>query len=167
MRGGTVLPVGLAVLGAWALLGCFYVPARESPATAGQPNPNSLLGETDSDKPLRPGAVGRSRVRALLGEPERVSPNGTAEAYLFEMRAGSIVAPLCFSAQPAMRYVAVRVEYDQSGVLRDFQFERGKPSGYSFMGQLVTERPSRLLNSVAPVTRPARPPASAPGAGVP
>jgi hypothetical protein len=154
MRRRAVLPVALSLLGAWLLVGCFYVPGSETPIAG--PNPNKLIGKAKSDKPLRPGFVDRSRVREQLGHPDRISTDGRAEAYVFKMRSGSVVAPLCFSSHPASRYIVVRLDYDEGGVLRRFEFERGEPSAYGLMGQLYTPTPTRLLDSIAPATRPTK-----------
>lgn len=51
------------------LVGCIYIPAPDSPAHKGDPNPHQLIGPPTTNKPIRPGVVTRNQVIERLGPP--------------------------------------------------------------------------------------------------
>ena len=143
--------------------GCIYIPAADSPAREGSPDPNRLIGPRASDKLIRPGSATREEVVALLGAPYSRLPDGQSFAYLFKMKAGYWVVLPFFTVIRADRLVAARLDFGPDGVLRAVRTERGGHSPMHGLGP-VPPMPVMMLEfrrwpstqtAVGPATTPA------------
>lgn len=111
------LPIALLVPLVWMMTGCLYIPFFEHRIDSG-PNVRALVGNADSDRPIRPGHVTKAQVIALLGEAPWISYDGNALGYLTRTSMGSWVWPLCFTAEPAdSKTYVVRLVFDKQGDL--------------------------------------------------
>jgi hypothetical protein len=111
-------PIALAVVGAWLLVGCVYVPTF-GPVISGK-DVAKAVGAGDSKKPLRTGQASVADVRRLLGEPPFASDDGRVLAYPWTVRNGLAVWPLCFSAYPVRGQRTLVLRFDSSGFLQSF-----------------------------------------------
>jgi hypothetical protein len=115
------IPFLLIGFGVWGLAGCFYVPVREHVSESFFTNTKEkdfreLLGNADSNHPLRPGMT-RAQVLALLGPSVHQSPPDQL-LYTLVMERAVWFEPLCFrSVSAAETGYALRLTFDANEVL--------------------------------------------------
>ena len=111
-----LLPYALTLLGLWLLAGCFYLPLPEQQVAPKQKDFRPLLGEINSNRPIRPG-VTRAQVTALLGPASQQYSDGSL-IYALATKRAVWVYPLCFQAAPAWeRGYALRLQFDEHDTL--------------------------------------------------
>src|SRR5688572_23996822 len=76
--------------------GCFYLPLPKSLAEKGITDPEPLIGDEKSQRPIQPRLATRQQIVQLIGEPDRQSPDGRSLGYLRKYNGGAWVFPLFF-----------------------------------------------------------------------
>ena len=140
------LPVVLLISGVWLMAGCFYLPFPEHRSEHQAKDFRKLVGAIDSKKTIRPGAVTRAQVIALLGPPQfasdappyRVynqpastpSEDHSAIGYILYTESNAWVYPLCFTATPGTttRY-ELRLVFNKEDVLDHWNLEHPEQHG--------------------------------------
>ena len=108
------VPLAVAGLLVWAMVGCFHLPVGERVQLTGTRRDFRKLDPAM----IVPGQITRSTVHVLLGPPVVTSANGRVEAYALTTHQGLWVIPLCFSIIPDERHQYVLgLRYDAAGVL--------------------------------------------------
>ena len=131
VRWRQAIPTILALVGAVLLIGCIYLPIPEH-KVGPEKDFRNLMGDSQSNKPIRPGAITRSQVMAMLGKPALISADGRRLGYAIETHRGIGIWPLCFSAGAYTQYgYAVRLEFDEQGNLVDYALRKAniEPGG--------------------------------------
>ena len=145
------LPVVLLLFGVWLMAGCFYLPIPEHRSEHQGKDFRKLVGAIDSKKSIRPGAVTRAQVIALLGQPQYASDappyqvynqptsapsdDHSAIGYVLQTESNAWVYPLCFTATPGTftRY-ELRLVFNKENVLDYWDIKHSE------------ERPPTFLN---------------------
>lgn len=99
-----LLPITLAIIGVWALAGCFYLPIPEHRVNGKQKDFTKLVGPKLRSPAIHQGMT-RAQVIALLGNTPHVSLDNMRMAYFLDTEDGFWVWPLCFSAYSDHRHV--------------------------------------------------------------
>ena len=136
------------------LTGCIYIPMPERPVGKAA-DPLKLVGPADSKKPIRPAVATREQVVKNFPVPWWKSKDGHLVYYLLETQTGAFIWPLFFYGEPQLRHTAVRFEFDDNGVLREYDIEKGKRSDWKWAR--FPPRPERI---VVPRTHPSDSPAA-------
>lgn len=140
------LPVILLLFGVWLMAGCFYLPIPEHRSEHQAKDFRKLVGAIDSKKAIRPGAVTRAQVIALLGPPQYASDappyrfynqpttapseDHSAVGYVLETESNAWVYPLCFTATPGSRTeYELRMVFDKNDVLNHWDLENQRVNG--------------------------------------
>jgi hypothetical protein len=92
-----------------------------------KPEVRYLVGDTKSDKPIRPGGISKDEAFALLGKPLVTEQNGAVFKYLRIMSSGvSVWLPFRprDSAPLEERGYALRLEFGTDGVLKEYELIR-------------------------------------------
>ena len=92
----------------------------------GEKDFRDLLGDAKSKRPIRAGAIVRSQIIKLLGEPPLISDKGDSIGYEFTAVRSVTVYPLCFfiSEPSSERRYAVRFEFDRDDLLQSWRTEQ-------------------------------------------
>ncbi len=137
------LPVVLLISGVWLMAGCFYLPFPEHRSEHQAKDFRKLVGAIDSKKSIRPGAVTRAQVIALLGPPQfasdappyRVynqpasapSEDHSAIGYILQTESNAWVYPLCFTATPGtLTRHELRLVFNKENVLDHWDVKKSK-----------------------------------------
>jgi hypothetical protein len=155
-------PIVLIVASVMVLTGCFFVPWPEHRRDKNQPDFRDMVGDSNSNRPIRTGAITRSQVLRLLGDPPYASADDRAVAYSLNTESGAWVYPLCFSAEPAAEDIYVlRLEYDEHDVVAKWDIVHDSIrtlfnlNGYVYPQPLIDK-----LNKSGPKLEPATCPAT-------
>ena len=119
----SLVPALLALCaGIWLLAGCIYIPKFN--AVIEGKDAAKHVGNADSRKPLRVNHATRDQVVGLLGDPKYVNADGTAMAYTWSVRKGTIFWPICaFMTEDVDRQRTLVLRFDNAGSLRRFSLE--------------------------------------------
>lgn len=115
----TLLPATLALLGAWLLVGCIYVPWGDK-VPPGQRDVRPLVGKQKSDRPIRVGSATREDVLRIAGNPNGVASDSRTWFYQWSAENGGWFMPLCFAIEPAWRDYTLSLEFGDDGRLKRF-----------------------------------------------
>jgi hypothetical protein len=110
---GTLLFVGLA-----GLVGCIWIPG-DYKGFNGAPRPETMIGPTGSDKPLRLLEASRRDVELVLGKPQYDNFDGRRIVYEYHVTTG-VLLTVCFGALPMTDARYLRLQFTEDGRLRDF-----------------------------------------------
>jgi hypothetical protein len=125
-----MMPLLLAGLGVYLLVGCIYVPTFN--ATIGGKDATKAVGLVGSTKRLLTGMSTRVIVRRVLGEPYFATSDGRFMVYSWKRQKGLVVWPLCFAAEPEAKAFAMTLEFGSDGVMTAFDLESQQAPGYLF-----------------------------------
>ena len=161
-KGPRILLLVLLLLSGFLLhLGCsFPLPMREVPVDFGHDSRSyfppdvicisdgfvrndvdyrPLIGQPDSNKPIRPGVISKKQVLEKLGKPWISTPDGNSLAYVYIVKKSVEVIPLCgFATIPkTSRAFGYRLDFAESGDLTQVKTEelddsRSGVPGYLF-----------------------------------
>jgi hypothetical protein len=118
-RLGLLLPLVLASIGVGLLVGCIYIPTFGA-AVSGR-NVAKQVGDARSRKPVRVGTSTRDDVLRLLGAPQASKADGTGVAYMWSVRNGVAVWPLCFQAESIIGYRTLVLRFDEAGRMKSYE----------------------------------------------
>ena len=128
------VPFLLAAVGVWLLVGCIYLPIPEHRSNRHQPDFRDLIGPAGSKARIRPGAITRPQVFALLGVPHYASVDGHSVGYTLSTESGLFIYPQCFSAFPHMKYVyGLRLTFGPNDVLTDWKLDRSPCEAFMWL----------------------------------
>jgi hypothetical protein len=114
--------------GSVALLnGCFYIPV--STKIVNGPQPRTLAKPTDLKPQLTVGKTSRSGITAYLGPPQD-SAGEQDIFYVWDVREGYMIYPLCFAAEPDEHQITARFVFDDKDVLVGYSIRNGSPGAY-------------------------------------
>ena len=158
-RSRLLAPAALALLGAWLLSGCIFLPTFDN--TIRGENAARSVGGKRSSKPIRLHVATRDDVLRFLGDPAFASPDLTRIAYTWDVRNGYWVWPLCFAGYAQEGRRIILLTFDESAVLRtaevlrsDGNFLHSRVSGHGLIPW------DMLPGGRTPVSRPATGPAT-------
>ena len=138
------MPITLVVVGVWLLTGCIFIPTFDK--TIRGRNVSEYIGSAKQARPIRLHAATRNDVLRILGEPHFASPDSTRIAYVWYVRNGMWLWPLCFTAFPQDGSRALLLTFDEAGVLRTSEVL--KLNGNWLYGRV--ERPPFMPDDMVP-----------------
>jgi hypothetical protein len=170
------MPAALIVIGILTIAGCIYLPGPEHPRTPSGRDVRKVVGDLQSDKPLRVGAASRDLVLRLLGPPKLRTAHDLAIGYDCRTIAGHHFG-LCVDSNgdreigPYIFFVPGNVyahhllflEFDPNGSLKRYQLTRLNYGWYQsafeapwkqFL-QTVPDEPTTLPSERRATTEPA------------
>ncbi len=113
-----ILPTAILVPLLFLHIGCIWVPWFEKRTDMSHKDFRGSIGSANSRRPIRPYAITRAQIQALLGQPQLISADKTATGYIVVTHGSYWVAPLCFAAEPANeKAYVVRFVFDPAGEL--------------------------------------------------
>jgi hypothetical protein len=126
-----VLPWFIICICFVVLAGCIWIPTFEHRTDTSQPDFRNMVGEENSKRLIRTGAIQQKQVFALLGPPQMASVAGRAIAYVMYTKKGIWVSPLCFRAWPAEQHVYVlRLIFNDHDTLIKWDLAHDEEQGY-------------------------------------
>lgn len=134
----TLLPFLLIACGLYLMVGCIYVPTFQLPKSG--PDFRGKVGDANSRKLIRPGAVTRAYVVQLLGPPQDSTHDGKTVAYVMRATDGYWVWPLCFYAGPADSWYRLRLNFDADDQLASYEIETSETGGLMGLGNRPSDR---------------------------
>lgn len=112
------LPVLLAVSGMWLMAGCIKMPVWEYRSFDTQHDFRGEVGDKNSTRPVRPGAINKAEVMARFGKPDLSRKDGRSLEYFLETNRAVYLWPLCFHTSPAeQRLYTLTLEFDAEDLL--------------------------------------------------
>lgn len=136
--------------------GCVYVPLPRTPVMKDAVDPPTLIGDADSKKPIQPNLATKQQVIRLIGEPDRVSPDGRVLGYTRQYKGGAWVAPLCFYGWRQRIDDAYRLEFDAYDVLiRHRSLDAVAPDAFLASGYAPAPAVVAFLDQIGPAAPPA------------
>jgi hypothetical protein len=132
------IPSALIVGGILALVGCIPLPFPERSADPAQKDIRTMFGDSSSKRAFRTSKSTRAEIISALGPPPYASQDEKSIAYTFNMYNGLLIVPLCFTATANGSSVyAVRLDFDDSGVLVGWKPARHESSGSWWRGWIM------------------------------
>jgi hypothetical protein len=104
-----------------------------------------VLGDRGSRRALEIGKGTRAGVIQVLGPPQRESADGRSIGYCMSYYNGQILWPLCFFTEKVEHVLAVRIDFDEHGVLVFYQFLKASYEDQNikeFLNRIGPERPA-------------------------
>jgi hypothetical protein len=118
-----LLPLALAGIGTWLLVGCIYVPTFNH-VVRGR-DVSRQVGPERSKRPVRVGHATRADVVRVLGPPLRTSYDGHRLAYSWTAVNGLTVwPPLCFTTTAERETRALVLAFDENDALVSYRVTR-------------------------------------------
>ncbi|HET6249775.1 MAG TPA: hypothetical protein VFE47_18945 [Tepidisphaeraceae bacterium] len=149
LRRRIILPIFLALVGAFFLIGCIYLPIPEHKVGA-EPDFRPMLGDENSARPIRNGAITRAQIMQRLGPPPFRSADGRAIGYTISTETGFAIWPTCFFAGPDQSGAyAVRLDFDEHGILKNWKLAHYQDRFGNFALSLANESEQALLHNAA------------------
>jgi len=128
MKRRYILPLSLLAIGLLMLTGCIYIPFFDVPDNPAQKDFRPLIGDANSNRPIRPYHITRQQVMALLGPPPYASADNTAIGYHYIVTNGYWFAPLCFYIGPGSKKGSiVRLVVDKHDRLQRIDYHFNAP----------------------------------------
>lgn len=149
-----VVPILLIGIGFYLMTGCFYLPTPEHQTGPPQKDFRALVGDRNSKKVIRPGAITRTQVIKILGAPPYASSDQHAIVYTMQTDRAVWTYPLClFYSTPAVqRGYTLRLVFDEFDVLRRWDIVHAdvKVNALLHATNGATDEAMRQMNSTEP-----------------
>lgn len=120
-----LLPAALVGVAVYLLVGCIPLPGNYKPGN-GRERPEKLIGQPNTQKPVRFGEAGWDQAVVYLGQPMLAANDRSATVHRYSVHTGTLWYPLCFwagdisvSKKYGSRYLLLR--YNDEGKLRAFK----------------------------------------------
>ena len=114
------IPVLFALLGLWLLAGCFVIPVWPKRDNPKEYDFRSEIGDGQSSKPVRPGAISRQKIIERFGAPSY--SRGQSMEYGLTLTESVRVWPLCFRANIAhQRIYRLSLHFDKDDILEKYE----------------------------------------------
>lgn len=117
------IPLAAAGVGVYLLIGC--IPGDHRNLRDGGVRPEEKIGKPgDEKRPIHVGRSTRRDVIGVLGVPRFGSRDARSIVYLYNVRVGYLLNPLCFRADRLLesRYLVLR--FGDAGTLESFKVHR-------------------------------------------
>jgi hypothetical protein len=112
----------LACIGLLALIGCILVPGNYQ-TEDGKPRPETQIGTSKQNKPLRLEEATRADVERVLGPSSRVSPDGRTVVYTYEVNTMTFIT-LCYGLSPSYDSRHLILRFTEDGRLSEYRLTK-------------------------------------------
>ena len=115
----TLLPIMLILLGTSLLSGCIYIPTFGIPKDG--TDFHKLIGDEQSNKPIRPHRITGAEIIRILGEPKRNQNEPGMIYYEYSSLTGVAIWPLCATVTPQNRFHTLYLHLDKDDNLTGYE----------------------------------------------